>query len=1069
MKNKFLILFLLKFTLIIAQNGKDNYFPPTPEASALIKYVDVPVNYSTGVTNYSLPIHTIKLKNLTIPITLSYQSSGLKPSEIAGNTGLGWELSAGGKITQNVVGQNDIDKRGPLHPYWNLSNDRDFKLPQPVMDIAWSLNPYTPSQLDSIQGTGTDYTMFYDINTSNIDSKPDLFYYSTPNKAGKFFFGGNFETKQIPFGKEKIIYNTTNGTFEIIDTDGVKYIYNIYTENVNFTDSACILVPQLNGSSNSNSYTYYLVQIITPDNETVDFIYDTIKYNITNDKDYTRYYNGLYGAAEKITTYYSENTSKVLTKIKINQDYEVDFLYTNYRKDIKGKTQSVAPKTLDDIKIKYKNEIDTYHFEYGYFGIAEGGYNPVLFEGIETNENSEYRLKLKSFQKKGENPYVFSYYDEIGVDRYVACLDHWGYYSENCGRYTMNTLFNDLGSKKQPSLVRTRTNILKNIILPTKGEVEFNYELNSCSDCDIPYTTYDWEGRAAYANDDDIFTGEWISKEKIIEVPDRPITIPYLNFNLDSPGPDTTSNYATATLYDENGNDMNVRFIDNLTGNNFKPLDGVALIKGKKYRLVIDFYDTEENQGKYAGIYFLTASTNVVENTIVGGLRIQSIKTKDALSEITKRTFEYIDEGISSGVLYETPRYFDEYGFFVEMGNGDQNVYKTGWQNFAVQHSRIPSDLFGFNGYHIFYKKVTEKQIDTKDPLNNIKVEKYFTFYDDIRYGDQSYFSKISYNWKRGLPSQINEFNKNEIIRKTIFSYKFLDTPPSDLNTSRYEAGFPLFNPSFPNEFHKRGVDVSILRSSPSFYNLYAYSNSKIISAWYYMDKKTMEEYFNGKILKTEENFKYDNPVSAQLTSHRTTNSKGEVVETKYYYPDDLQGQPLMAELKAANRISTPIITEQYKAGTLLSKNKTVFAQDASTGNLLMPKEIYSAKFPNALPSLPNYIGTLEKKFTYDQYDDKGNVLQYTPEGGMPISIIWGYNKTLPIAKVENVAYASIPAATITNLQSLSNADNDNCMSGSCTEQLLRNALNAFRDAFPNAFITTYTYCSCWSYQRNRS
>ncbi|MEP6806057.1 MAG: hypothetical protein ABI892_16135, partial [Flavobacterium sp.] len=762
MKNKLLIIFLIQFTLLMGQNGKDNYFPPTPEANSLIKYVDVPVNYSTGVTNYSIPIHTIKLKNVTIPITLTYQSSGLKPSEVASNTGFGWELNAGGKITQNVVGQNDTDKRSPAHPYWNLSNDRDFKLPQPVMDIAWSLSPYTRNQLDSIQGAGTDYTMFYDINSSDIDTKPDLFYYSTPNKAGKFFFGNNYETKQIPFGKEKIIYNPTNRNFEIVDTDGVKYIYNAYSENLNSTENACLTVPQFNGISNSNSYAFYLTQIITPNNETVDFIYDTVKYNLTNDKDYTRYYNGLYGAAEKITTYYSENTTKVLTKIKVNQDYEIDLLYTNYRKDIKGKTQGTAPRTLDDITIKYKNEIERYHFEYGYFGIAEGTYNPGLFEGTQTNENSEYRLKLKSIQKRGENPYVFSYYNEAAVGRYAGCLDHWGYYSETCGRYTMNTLYNDLGSKKEPNLLTTRTNILKNIILPTKGEVEFNYELNTSGNYDIPYTSYSWEGSAAYANDDDIFTGEWIRNFVIIEPPENSITIPYLNFNLASRGPATTSNYAIATLYDENGNDMNVRFIDNLTGNNFKPLDGVALLSGKKYKMAIDFYDTEENQGKFAGVYFLTAKTDVVGSSVVGGLRIQSINTKDADKEITKRTFDYDDNGKSSAVLYEMPRYFDEYGFFAEMTNGDQNVYKTGWQNFAVQHSRIPSDLFGFNGYHIFYKKVTEKQIDIKDPLNKIKVEKYFTFYDDVRYGDQSYFSKISYNWKRGLLSQINEFNKND-------------------------------------------------------------------------------------------------------------------------------------------------------------------------------------------------------------------------------------------------------------------------------------------------------------------
>ncbi|WP_291285718.1 DUF5977 domain-containing protein [Flavobacterium sp.] len=1033
----------------MSQNVRDNFFPPSPEASSLIKYVDVPVNYSTGVTNYSIPIHNIKLKNLNIPITLSYQSSGLKPSEIAGNTGYGWELNAGGKITQNVIGQNDIDKQSPAHPYWNLPTNRDFKLPLPVYDLAWGKNPYSPSQLDSIHRGETDYTMFYNINALELDTKPDMFYYSTPVKSGKFFFGNNFETKQIPFGKENILFNINNLTFEITDTDGVKYIYGIVTENLNFTQSVCPTIPKLNGISNSNSYTYYLTQIRTPNNEVVDFIYDTVKYNLVNDKDYTRYYQWFYGGAEKVTSYSSEITAKVLTKIKVNQDYEVDFVYSKYRKDIKGKTQQYAPKTLDAIKVKYRNEIEAYHFDYGYFGVNAGEYNPGVFEGAISNEDSAYMLKLKSFQKAGENPYVFSYYDETSVAKYSSCLDHWGYFSASCGRYTVNTLFNDLGNNKMPSLQASRTNILKNVVLPTKGEVEFNYELNSCSENSISYTTYEWsgDGSSVYANDEVKFDGEWITKFTVFEVPERSITIPYVSFNLDSPGPDTTSNFAIATLYDDKGNDMGCRFIDNGTGRNFKPFDGCPLLPGKKYKLVLQFYRTMENEGKYVGIYFLMSkTTNQVDNPTVGGLRIQNIITKDENNLASKRSFEYMeDDGKSSGKLYEIPRYYDEYSYFEEMKNEDDNIYKSGWQTFAVQHSRIPSDLFGFNGHHIFYSKVTEKSMDVKNESNSIKIEKYFTFYDDKKYGDQSYFSGISYNWKRGLPSQINEFNGNDIVRKTIFSYKFLDTPSSDLGTSRYEAGFPLVNAVFPNEFHKRSLDVSVLRYSPSFYNLYAYSNFKLISAWYYMDKKITEEYLDGKILKTEEEFKYDNPVSAQLTSQINKNSNGEILETKYYYPDDLLNEPFMSELKATNRISTPIITEQYKDGVLLSKSRTVFERSVTTANLLQSKEVYSAKFPNNFANISN-IGNLEKKITYNQYDDKGNVLQYTTESGVPVSIIWGYNKTQPIAKIENATYAEVEAlpgfgASFTILENFSGSQ----------ESILRNNLS-------EAMVTTYTY-----------
>jgi YD repeat-containing protein len=223
------------------------------------------------------------------------------------------------------------------------------------------------------------------------------------------------------------------------------------------------------------------------------------------------------------------------------------------------------------------------------------------------------------------------------------------------------------------------------------------------------------------------------------------------------------------------------------------------------------------------------------------------------------------------------------------------------------------------------------------------------------------------------------------------------------------------------------------------------------------MDKKTTEENLDGKILKTEEEYKYENSGHAQLTSQITTNSNGQKIEAKYYYPDDLLGEPFMQDLKSANRISSPVVTEQYKEGVLISKSKTAYAKDGTTGNLLLPKDLYQAKFPNNFTDIPN-IGALEKKVTYDKYDEKGNVLQYTPEKSTPVSIVWGYNKTYPIAKIENTLYSSIPLETIANLQNLSNADFDNCLGADCKEQLLRNALNTFRNSLENAFITTYTY-----------
>ncbi|WP_396180758.1 hypothetical protein [Flavobacterium sp.] len=91
-----------------------------------------------------------------------------------------------------------------------------------------------------------------------------------------------------------------------------------------------------------------------------------------------------------------------------------------------------------------------------------------------------------------------------------------------------------------------------------------------------------------------------------------------------------------------------------------------------------------------------------------------------------------------------------------------------------------------------------------------------------------------------------------------------------------------------------------------------------------------------------------------------------------------------------------------------------------------------------------------KKTIYFDLYDDKNNVVQYHSENDISTAIIWGYNKSYIIAKIENIQYTSIPASIINNLQNLSNTG---------TEANLITALNILRGSiFPNALVTTYTH-----------
>ena len=84
-----------------------NYAVPSPEVAAFTKYGDVPVSEYSGTSEISIPLYTVKLGSLSIPITLSYHASGIQVSQEATWVGLGWNLMAGGCISYTPVGGND--------------------------------------------------------------------------------------------------------------------------------------------------------------------------------------------------------------------------------------------------------------------------------------------------------------------------------------------------------------------------------------------------------------------------------------------------------------------------------------------------------------------------------------------------------------------------------------------------------------------------------------------------------------------------------------------------------------------------------------------------------------------------------------------------------------------------------------------------------------------------------------------------------------------------------------------------------------------------------------------------
>src|SRR5690349_3337829 len=79
-----------------------DYLPPSPTVAELGKYGLIPINMSSGAMSTSIDLYTVHTANLSVPISLSYSSSGVRVDQIASNVGMNWSLNAGGVISRII-------------------------------------------------------------------------------------------------------------------------------------------------------------------------------------------------------------------------------------------------------------------------------------------------------------------------------------------------------------------------------------------------------------------------------------------------------------------------------------------------------------------------------------------------------------------------------------------------------------------------------------------------------------------------------------------------------------------------------------------------------------------------------------------------------------------------------------------------------------------------------------------------------------------------------------------------------------------------------------------------------
>lgn len=1088
-----IFLFMLISTLTFGQTENDpskflpNITPPSPEAFKFSLYGNTPVGLFTGTPNIQLPLFTYKTSNLNVSYNLNYSSSGIKVDDVNSKTGLGWNLTGGGIITRMVRNVED-----------NYYEDFAFK----HLDIA-SINKTSAMQ-------NVYFNLFGDL--SQQDTEKDLYMFNFQNYSGKFFFDDNNNIVFLEKSDLKVQLIPTIGgaifTFVITTPDGVKYFFQETEETMLNTYGAGHSPPSVKttawylskivhpkGDEIYFTYTGLTQSYIQSESQQASRAYP-VWQTCGPGQGYARGFT--------MGPVYSHNIKVIGKTIKTITSNNIAFGSVDFTYEDKILASEEEPDdVIKTITIKDKNETAIEKIDFDYLTTSNKRIFLNSFHFLEeTNKYAFNYIDPTGFPARlSKSQDHWGYYNGA-VNRTLLPKEN----DFGLANITYDAANREIDSNK------SKIGLLSRIVYPTKGYTDFEYEsndyygtkkilpaltrqsvnLNNDSEERHKETTitispkFDYavkfKGAATFGNCSEADnTGDFHYKGNVTVfcVEDNAYVGMYQY--SDAYGTQQGPSVLSAELLKNAANDT--YYFD------VKQNKTYILKLSNDYNCTSSYINLE---------YYIGESSTINTNILTGGNRIKSTKDyafSDSTPVIKKYYYSKFDKmGTSSGDVLQQPYYVN----FKDHLDYDVNGNGCGVVDLVLNSSSVAS-IFEM-GSNVFYKYVT---VSNGNGFDNGYEENEFTvskdYWEHIYLGDREFrnvpWSNLGWNNGKLVKTKIFEKKSNGyVIRKEIINNYLKDADNPAVTNFAISNPYPgtfseniqedcpctvaTTNEFYPVKyctaihFHQKDVNGNCIASGASNinYNIqhpcFGKMNVtigiptinhldimpyKYISYFVYLGSTVTNEYDRDGVnpITTTVNYNYNSPNHLQLTSQTTTNSKGETLETKYFYAKDgeMVNKPFKNELISSNMIGIPLDTQIYKGGTKISEQLTVYDKSPSTSDLLLPKSIYAAKFPNSLPEILN-VGALEKKITFTQYDEKGNVVQYSIEGGIPTVIIWGYNKTQPIAKIENAVYSDV-AAYVSNLQTKSDTG---------TEADLLTNLNNLRNALPAAMVTTYTY-----------
>jgi hypothetical protein len=468
--------------------------------------------------------------------------------------------------------------------------------------------------------------------------------------------------------------------------------------------------------------------------------------------------------------------------------------------------------------------------------------------------------------------------------------------------------------------------------------------------------------------------------------------------------------------------------------------------------------------GVLTSFEFEAHTTTMMENNMVGGLRIKKITTTDSVTgRSTVRGYSYP----SPGVLYRVPQYLlaPENEFYFPMSTLVFGNYYKGYagtnsdlralikqsqsvvplQDFQGNHIGYPivRETFGLNGEggYKLYSFMADQLSRNNSRLHMSNYTASATIYppaaliagpmvgtygnghfNDIAPENLAYYDGYNVdNFYPAAPPQV-DFRRGQLIREETYDstgkklQEVYNTYVQNYHENAWIRGFKFFRTikvtgySDPNS---SWAASDIYNDAMTFYKLHT-GISHLAS--------TITTVFkDGKTMKSVTEYKYESPYHTQKTSDSTYNSTGDVIFNKTYYSFDYTngatGDNIFGKMKTRNMV-VPIATRTWKNNELINGTITLYKDFAISApdTFINLHKIYTLEISSPLSTvqagenvafstqfttlLPNSYFKEKAIFNVDGSTGKVNEQKIINDKSQ--TVIWDNKLSFPMAVVDN-------------------------------------------------------------------